>query len=63
LAERYFMTTLANFHQDWTVFFTRPISATILALAAAFGLWSLYPSMKGTVGLVTRRRRLRASAE
>ena len=57
LAERYFMTTLANFRQDWTVFFTRPISATILALALAFALWSLYPGMKlAAVGLARRRR-------
>ena len=46
LAERYFLTTLANYDQDWTVFFTRPISATILGLAFAFAVWSLYPSVK-----------------
>ncbi|WP_424934398.1 tripartite tricarboxylate transporter permease [Amaricoccus macauensis] len=46
LAERYFLTSLANAHQDWTVFFTRPISATILALALAFVLWSLWPNIR-----------------
>ncbi|MGB7270347.1 MAG: tripartite tricarboxylate transporter permease [Albidovulum sp.] len=46
LAERYFLTSMANSHQDWTVFFTRPISATILALALVFILWSLRPNLK-----------------
>ncbi|MCH8466396.1 MAG: tripartite tricarboxylate transporter permease [Roseinatronobacter sp.] len=46
LAERYFMTSLANYNQDWTVFFTRPISGTILALAAVFALWSLWPVLR-----------------
>lgn len=46
LAERYFLTSMANSHQDWTVFFTRPISATILALALVFILWSLSPNLK-----------------
>jgi putative tricarboxylic transport membrane protein len=49
LAERYFLTSLANSRQDWTVFFTRPISATILALAALFILWSLWPNISGLV--------------
>ena len=47
LAERYFLTSLANSRQDWTVFFTRPISATILALALVFVLWSLAPMIRG----------------
>lgn len=47
LAERYFLTSMANSKQDWTVFFTRPISATILGLALIFILWSLAPSIKG----------------
>ncbi len=46
LAERYFLTSMANSKQDWTVFFTRPISATILGLAMIFILWSLAPGMK-----------------
>lgn len=60
LAERYFMTTLANFRQDWTVFFTRPISATILLLALAFALWALYPGVKGATQGFGRRRRASA---
>src|SRR3546814_13902386 len=58
LAERYFMTALANYRQDWTVFFTRPISAIILALAAAFALWALYPSIKSTAAVLGGRRGL-----
>ncbi|MGB7205493.1 MAG: tripartite tricarboxylate transporter permease [Anderseniella sp.] len=46
LAERYFLTAMASSHQDWTVFFTRPISATILGLALVFVLWSLAPGIK-----------------
>ena len=45
LAERYFLTAVANSRQDYTVFFTRPISATILFLALIFVLWSLWPSV------------------
>ena len=35
LAETNFMTTMISFGNDWTVFFTRPISGTIMAIAAA----------------------------
>lgn len=47
LAERYFMTSLANYDNDLTIFFTRPISATILGFAGLFVLWALVPDMKG----------------
>jgi len=33
LTENNFMTTMVSFNNDWTVFFTRPISGSILALA------------------------------
>lgn len=33
LAETNFMTTMISFDNDWTTFFTRPISGTIMALA------------------------------
>ncbi|TYB83609.1 tripartite tricarboxylate transporter permease [Oceaniovalibus sp. ACAM 378] len=46
LAERYFLTSMANSHQDWTVFFTRPISGTIMAMALIFMLWSLAPAIR-----------------
>jgi putative tricarboxylic transport membrane protein len=41
LAETNFMTTMVSFDNDWTVFFTRPISGGILALAAAGLAWPL----------------------
>mgnify|MGYP003377529731 CR=1 FL=1 len=41
LAETNFMTTMVSFDNDWTVFFTRPISGAILALAAAGLAWPL----------------------
>ncbi|MBI2752705.1 MAG: tripartite tricarboxylate transporter permease [Betaproteobacteria bacterium] len=33
LAETDFMTTMISFNNDWTVFFTRPISGTVMAVA------------------------------
>lgn len=54
LAERYLLTSMANSSQDWTVFFTRPISATILCLSLLFVVWSLGPGIKS---FVTRLRR------
>ena len=41
LAETNFMTTMVSFDNDWTVFFTRPISGGILALAFAGLAWPL----------------------
>jgi putative tricarboxylic transport membrane protein len=35
LTENAFMTTMVSFNNDWTVFFTRPISGTILVIAIA----------------------------
>ena len=32
IAEENFMNTMISFSNDWTVFFTRPISGTIVAL-------------------------------
>lgn len=43
LAERYFLTSLANYDNNYAIFFERPISATILGLAGLFVLWSLWP--------------------
>ncbi len=45
LAERYFLTSLANYNNDLTIFFTRPISASILAFAAVFVSWALVPEL------------------
>jgi putative tricarboxylic transport membrane protein len=33
LAEKAFITSMISFQNDWTIFFTRPISGTVLALA------------------------------
>ena len=41
LGENNFMTTMVSFNNDWTVFFTRPISGTILALAFAGLAWPM----------------------
>jgi len=41
LAETNFMTTMVSFDNDWTVFFTRPISGSILALSAAGLAWPI----------------------
>ena len=46
LAEGYFMTSMANYSDDWTIFFTRPKSAVLMALAAGFVLWALAPEMR-----------------
>jgi len=43
LAETNFMTTMVSFDNDWTVFFTRPISGAVMALSI-FGL--AYPVVK-----------------
>ena len=54
LAETNFMTTMISFGNDWTVFFTRPISGTIMAIAAAT---IVYPVLRQW----QRRRRLAAT--
>lgn len=52
LTENNFMTTMVSFNNDWTVFFTRPISGSILLLAIV-GLF--YPVVREAL----RRRRAR----
>ncbi|MBA3591150.1 tripartite tricarboxylate transporter permease [Methylibium sp.] len=46
LAESNFMTTMVSYDNDWTVFFTRPISAVIMALSF-FGL--AYPVLRAAL--------------
>jgi len=46
LAERYFLTSLANYDDNVFIFVSRPISGSILALALAFALWALLPSLR-----------------
>jgi putative tricarboxylic transport membrane protein len=43
LAETNFMTTMISFSNDWTVFFTRPISGTIMVIAL---LTVIYPVLR-----------------
>ena len=49
LAERYFLTSLANYENNYWIFVERPISGTILALAVGFVLWSLWPQVRALV--------------
>jgi putative tricarboxylic transport membrane protein len=46
LAERYFLTAMMSHANDLSVFLTRPLSASILGLALAFMLWSLWPQFQ-----------------
>ncbi|MGQ9368186.1 tripartite tricarboxylate transporter permease [Azospirillum sp. ST 5-10] len=46
LAERYFLTSLANYEDNVLIFIERPISGTIMALAVLFVLWSLWPVLR-----------------
>ena len=57
LAEGYFMTSMANYGDDWTVFFTRPKSALLLALATGFVLWALWPELRALARRVRDGRR------
>ncbi len=45
LAERYFLTSLANYDNNVWIFVERPISATILGGALAFVLWAMSPML------------------
>lgn len=58
LGERYFLTSMAAHQNDWTVFFTRPISGTILAFTFALVLWGLLPGIRGFI-----RRRIAVGAK
>ncbi|HYC36116.1 MAG TPA: tripartite tricarboxylate transporter permease [Usitatibacter sp.] len=46
LAESNFMTTMVSYNNDWTVFFTRPVSGVILALSIAGLLWPVIRAMR-----------------
>ena len=41
IAESNFMTTMVSYNNDWTVFFTRPISGSVLALSIAGLAWPI----------------------
>lgn len=46
LAETNFMTTMISFGNDWTVFFTRPISGTIMAIAVLTIAYPIFRQLK-----------------
>lgn len=60
LAERYFMTSLANYDNDLTIFVTRPISGSIMLFTLVFVLWALTPDL---IVKISRRRRRRQLVE
>lgn len=51
LAERYFLTSMISYDNQISIFFTRPLSAAIMALSLMFLLWSLWPNLRK---LITR---------
>lgn len=53
LAEGNFMTTMVSYDNDWTIFFTRPISGVIMALAF-FGL--AFPVFRAALRRLRARR-------
>jgi putative tricarboxylic transport membrane protein len=55
LAETSFMTTMISFSNDWTIFFTRPVSGSLMALVF---LALVYPLVSDWLGRrkVARRR-------
>ena len=46
LAERYFLTSMISYDNQVSIFFTRPLSAAIMALSLLFLLWSLWPDIR-----------------
>lgn len=53
-AERYFLTSMLSYNNNLLIFFERPLSASIMAIAVAFIVWALWPSAKE---LISKRRR------
>jgi putative tricarboxylic transport membrane protein len=46
LAETNFMTTMISFGNDWTVFFTRPISGTIMVIALLTIVYPIFRQLR-----------------
>ncbi len=46
LAENYFLTAMISSANDWTVFFTRPISGPLMAILIALTVWLVYRSFR-----------------
>lgn len=51
-AETSYLTTMISYRNDWTVFFTRPVSGAVLVLTAVALLYPFYRKLrrKGTLG-------------
>ena len=62
LAERYFMTSMANYDDNMWVFFQRPISCTIMIGAMLFITWALFPGLTRRISAMFRRRPASAPA-
>ncbi len=56
LAEKYFLTSMYSYDNNLMIFFMRPLSATILAMAAAFMIWSLWPGIRESLGRWRQKR-------
>lgn len=56
-AERTFQTTMISFNNDWTIFLQRPVSATVMALAAVALGFPVYKAWKDTYIPAIRRGR------
>ena len=50
LAESYFMTSMANYNNDVTIFFTRPKSGVLMAASFVFIIWALWPQLRQLYG-------------
>jgi putative tricarboxylic transport membrane protein len=46
LAENYFLTTMISSANDWTVFFTRPISGVLSVMLILLVIWLLYKAVR-----------------
>jgi len=55
LAESTFMTTMISFHNDWTVFFTRPVAGVIMSLAFAALVWPVLRRRREQRRIAARR--------
>ena len=58
LAETSFMTTMISFSNDWTIFFTRPVSGSLMALVV---LALVYPLVSDWLGRRKEARRRAAT--
>jgi putative tricarboxylic transport membrane protein len=49
VAENSFMTSMIAYQNDWTIFFTRPISGVVMAFTALALAWPLYRHVRGVL--------------